>query len=187
MLRRVDVEVLRRRPADRCRSVRLRVALKLEDGLLHLGELVADLVEQRPLALRRCAELLLRKVHARDQAMLDGLDGDAHDFERGHELSVQRHLIGAEAVHVSIEDASHIVVDLEQFILQSLQTIGLAVVGINHSLPCGPVEIVLAAQVSDKLLDLNECHRPVGILLINDIRHSRTNWRARAGARRSSG
>ena len=43
-LRRVDVEVLRKRLADRCRSVRLRVALKLEDGLLHLGELVADLV-----------------------------------------------------------------------------------------------------------------------------------------------
>ena len=64
MLRRVDVEVLRRRPADRCRSVRLRVALKLEDGLLHLGELVAELTEQHLFALRHSIELLLDKVQA---------------------------------------------------------------------------------------------------------------------------
>ena len=74
--------MLRKRLADRCRSLRLRVALKLEDGLLHLGELVADLVQQHLFALRHCIKLVLRKVHARDQTTFDCLDGDAHVLER---------------------------------------------------------------------------------------------------------
>ena len=88
---------------------------------------------------------------------------------------------------MSIEDASHLIVDLEHFMLQSLQAVGVATAGLHNSLPCGPVEIMLAAQVPDELRDLNECRRPARILLIHEIRHSRTDWRAGASTRRSSG
>ena len=131
--------------------------------------------------------LLLHKVHARDQTTFDCLDGDAHVLERRLELSLQRHLIGADALNVSLEDASHLIVDLEQFMLQSLQAFGVAIAGLHNSIPCGPVEIMLAAQVPDELRDLNECRRPARVLLIHDIRHSRTAWRAGASTRRSSG
>ena len=74
--------MLRGRLAGLCRGVRLRVALKLEDGPRNLGELVAELVDQHLFALRHRTELLLDELHARNQAVFNGFDGDAHVLER---------------------------------------------------------------------------------------------------------
>ena len=162
------------------------MALQLEDGPLHLGELVAKLVDQHPFALRHRAEFLLDELHARDQAVFDGLDGDAHVLERGLELALQRLLVDEVALHVGIEDTRHLVVDLEQFMLHSLQAIGVAIVGVHHADPGGPVKVVLAAQVTDELRELNDRHRPVRVLREDGLRHLCTERRAGAGARRSS-
>ena len=168
---RVEVEVLHGRLADRCRSLRLRIALQLEDGLLNLGELGAELLEQHLLALRHCTELLLHKVHACNQATLDCFDGAAHVLERGLELDLQRRRVGVDALKMSIEDAGHFVVGLEHLMLQGLQAICVVVAGRHNPLPGGSVEIVLAAQIPDKLRELVDGHRRACVLLAHGFRH----------------
>ena len=150
--------------------------MKPTDRRFKLRKFAAELLEQRCLALLHGHELLFHELHARKQAVLHRLDGRSHVGESCLELALESLLIGTESLKVTVEDASHIVIDLEQFVLQSFKTIGLAVGDLNRPLPCDSVELVLTAEVADKLRHLNECHGSVGVLLPDNLRLCSTDW-----------
>ena len=97
--------------------------MKPPDHRFKLRKFAAELLEQRCLALLHGHELLFHELHARKQAVLHRLDGRSHVGESCLELALESLLIGTESLKVTVEDASHIVIDLEQFVLQSFKTI----------------------------------------------------------------
>ena len=77
--------------------------------------------------------------------MLKSLDGRNHVDEGRFKLPLQGLLIGAEGLQMPIEDAGHVVVNLEHLMLQSLEAIGLAIARRHRLMRGHTIKFALAA------------------------------------------
>ena len=149
-------------------------AMKLFDGHFQLSELSTELLQELGLTLLHAQELLLYKPDACQQALLHRLHSCGRVGEGTLQLALERLLVGAERLKVALEDAGDIVVGLEHLVLQCFEAVRLPVARCRCLEPGRAVQVMLAAEVSNQLRDLDQRHGTRSILDVDDVRRLRS-------------
>ena len=142
--------MLRRRLPHR----RGAVAVQPLNGHLQLPKLGAEFLQQLGLALLHAHELLLDQADARQQALLHRHHRRGHVLEGALQLVLEGLLAAAEGLEVALKDGGDVICGLQSLVLQGLDAVRLEVDGRHHLDPADAVEVVLAAQVSHQLREL---------------------------------
>ena len=138
--------------------------------LLHGG------VEARELRLEDTQQHLGVLLHVRDHRAQVGVDqrhavGDV--LHRLHELVAELALVcrvhGVRPLH----DQCNLVIDLEELVLESVDTLRVIADGFDHSLPRDPVKGILPAEVADETAELLSAHRAISVLVQHNLRDAR--------------
>ena len=194
-LRRGDVEGLRVRVEElggRVQERRLHLVQLRRDLLVPLGQLLDERVHVLELGLHGLDELLglevllhellLHSVHGLAKIDVDQVDAVLAVLHRLHVLFLVALLVGVVDDVRTVDDDGHLVVYLEQLVVDPVQLLGMLAHGLHHIFPGVTVEIVLAAEVPHKPAQLGDVHGAIAVLVEDRLGDSRAlRLRCRCG------
>ena len=130
--------------------------MQLLNGHLQLPKLGAEFLQKLGLALLHTHELLLDQADARQQALLHRHHRRGHVEEGALELALECQLAGTERLQMALQDGGDVIRGLEGFVLQSLDPVSLVIAGCRRLDPGNAVQVVLAAEVTYQLRELDK-------------------------------
>ena len=80
-----------------------------------------------------------------------------------HQLGLSTLLVRLEDVQLLVQRQAHVVVDLQRFVLEGVDAVGVVVGRVHDVRPGKPVLVVLAAQVADHPGRLQQRHRTIRV------------------------